>query len=161
MDSDKLFISDKRTDPMIKICVAAGLIGLVVLSWSADKPPAFDAKVERGKYLSDKVALCGDCHTPHDEQGEPIQGKKLQGAVLAVEPTVPVPIWAAMAPGIAGLPRWSDADAIALLSTGETTKGIRVRPPMPAYRLTRQDAEAVVSYLRSLPAGADLRKASH
>jgi hypothetical protein len=26
---------------------------------------------------------------------------------------------------------------------------------MPAYRLTRQDAEAVVSYLRSLPAGAD------
>jgi mono/diheme cytochrome c family protein len=147
---------------MIKLCVAAaGLIGLLVLSWAANKPLASDAKIERGKYLIDKVALCGDCHTPHDEQGQPIAGQKLQGAALAIEPTVPVPIWAAMAPGIAGLPRWSDADAVALLSTGESTKGIRVRPPMPAYRLTRQDAEAVVSYLRSLPAGADAKKASH
>jgi mono/diheme cytochrome c family protein len=147
---------------MIKICVAAaGLIGLVVWSWAADKPPAPDPKIERGKYLIDKVALCGDCHTPHNEQGEPIAGQKLQGAALAFEPTVPVPIWAALAPGIAGLPRWSDADAVALLTTGESTKGIRVRPPMPAYRLTRQDAEAVVSYLRSLPAGADSKKAGH
>jgi mono/diheme cytochrome c family protein len=135
--------------------VAAGLIGLLVLSWAGDKPPASDPKIERGKYLIDKVALCGDCHTPHDEKGEPIAGRKLQGAALAFEPTVPVPVWAATAAGIAGLPRLSDADAIALLSTGETTKGIRARPPMAAFRLTRQDAEAVVSYLRSLPAGAE------
>lgn len=141
---------------MVKTCVTAtGLIGLLVLSWAGDKPPASDPKVERGKYLVDKVALCGDCHTPHDEQGEPIAGQKLQGAALAFAPTVPVPVWATTAPGIAGLPRWSDADAVAFLSTGETTKGIRARPPMPAYRLTRQDAEAVVSYLRSLPPGAD------
>jgi mono/diheme cytochrome c family protein len=147
---------------MIKSCLAAVcLIGILGLSWAADKPPAPDPKIERGKYLIDKVALCGDCHTPHDDGGVPIAGKKLQGAALAFEPTVPVPIWAALAPGIAGLPRLGDADAVALLSTGETTKGIRVRPPMPAYRLTRQDAAAVVSYLRSLPAGTDERKSSH
>jgi mono/diheme cytochrome c family protein len=141
--------------------VAAGLVTLLVLSWAGDKPPASDLKIERGRYLIDKVALCGDCHTPHDEKGEPIAGKKLQGAALAFGPTVPVPAWAAKAPGIAALPRLSDADAIALLSTGETTKGIRARPPMPAYRLTRQDAEAVVSYLRSLPAGTDAKNESH
>jgi mono/diheme cytochrome c family protein len=141
--------------------VAAGLIGLLVVSWAGDKPPASDPKIERGKYLIDKVALCGDCHTPHNEKGEPIAGQKMQGAALAFGPTVPVPVWAVTAPGIAGLPGWNDADVVALLSTGETTKGIRVRPPMPAYRLTRQDAEAVVSYLHSLPAGANSKKSSH
>lgn len=147
---------------MIKTCVAAAaLIGLLVLSWAVEKPPMSDPKIERGKYLIDKVALCGDCHTPHDEKGEPIAGRKLQGAVLVFGPTVPVPVWAKTAPGIAGLPNWSDADVVALLSTGETTKGIRACPPMPAYRLTRPDAEAVVSYLRSLPAGADSKQASH
>lgn len=147
---------------MIRICViAAGLLGLLVLSWAGDAPSAPASKIERGKYLIDKVALCGDCHTPHDENGEPIAGQKLQGAALAFAPTVPIPVWAAKAPGIAGLPLWSDADMVALLSTGETTKGIRARPPMPSYRLTHQDAEAVVSYLRSLPAGADSMKAGH
>jgi len=145
---------------MIKTWVAAGLIGLLGLSWAGDKPPVSDPKIERGRYLIDQVALCGDCHTPHDERGEPIEGQKLQGAALVFEPTVLVPIWAAIAPGIAGLPGRSDADTVALLSTGETTKGIRVRPPMPTYRLTRQDAEAVVIYLRSLPAGTDKRKAN-
>jgi mono/diheme cytochrome c family protein len=147
---------------MIKTCVLTMvLILLLALSWAGDKPTGSVSKIERGKYLIDRVALCGDCHTPHDEKGEPIAGQKLQGSALAFQPTVPVPVWAAKAPGIAGLPLWSDADIVALLSTGETTKGIRARPPMPSYGLTRQDAEAVVRYLRSLPAGADSKKASH
>jgi hypothetical protein len=36
------------------------------------------------------------------------------------------------------------------LTTGIWTTGDRLRPPMPQFRLNRSDAEAVVSYLKSL-----------
>jgi len=66
-------------------------------------PAVSDSKLERGRYLVEQVALCGDCHTPHNEKGEPIREKLLQGAPLPFKPTVPLP-WADKAPNIAGLP---------------------------------------------------------
>ncbi len=136
---------------MIKFCSAAAcLIALLALSWAGDKPSIAASKLERGKYLVEGVGLCGDCHTPHNEKGEPVTGQKLQGATIAFSPTVPVPVWAGKAPAIAGLTGLNNADVISLLSAGQTTRGIRPRPPMPGYRLSKQDAEAVVMYLRSL-----------
>ena len=63
------------------------------------------ADIARGKYLVEQVMLCGDCHTPHDEKGEPIADQTLRGAPLAFKPTVPMP-WADKAPNIAGLRGW-------------------------------------------------------
>ncbi len=135
---------------MRRLCIAACLILLLGLGWSADKRSDSTAKLEHGKYLVEDVGLCGDCHTPHDEKGEPIAGQKLQGATIAFSPTVPVPVWAGKAPAIAGLTGLNDADVVSLLSTGQTTKGIRARPPMPGFKFSRADAEAVVMYLQSL-----------
>ncbi len=35
--------------------------------------------VARGKYLVEQVAQCGDCHTPHNDKGEPINSQSLRG----------------------------------------------------------------------------------
>ena len=55
-----------------------------------------------------------------------------------------------MAPPIAGLPTMTDQQAVTYMMTGEKPDGTESRPPMPEYRLTREDALAVVAYLRSL-----------
>jgi Cytochrome c len=108
------------------------------------------AKIARGKYLVDGIGLCEDCHTPRDERGRFISAKYLQGGPIGFKPIAPVPVWADKAPAIAGLPGWDDAAAMKFLMTGIAYNGLPPRPPMPAYRFNRQDAEAVLAYLRSL-----------
>jgi len=107
-----------------------------------------NAQLERGKYLVVEVAKCGDCHTPMNEKGEPIQTKWLKGAALGFKPMAPMP-WADQAPDIVGLLGWAQSDAITFFTTGKY-HGQSPRPPMPEYHLTKADAEAVVAYLRSL-----------
>jgi len=102
--------------------------------------------------------MCDDCHTPRDERGRPIAAKYLQGAPIGFKPIAPVPVWADKAPAIAGLPGWEDAAAIKFLMTGIAYNDLPPRPPMPAYRFNRQDAEAVLAYLRSLAPKASGQK---
>jgi mono/diheme cytochrome c family protein len=106
--------------------------------------------VERGKYLVVDVGMCGDCHTPHDQKGEPIQDRWLRGAAIEFKPTVPIPVWADQAPDLAGLPGWTKDAAIKFFRTGIGYNGLPRRPPMPQFRFNQQDAEAVVAYLKSL-----------
>lgn len=108
------------------------------------------ATLARGKYLVENVGLCGDCHTPHDEKGEPIKEKYLQGAPLDFKPTVPMPVWADPSSNIAGLPGWDRDAAIKFMMTGIAYNGLPARPPMPQFRFNLQDAQAIVAYLQSL-----------
>jgi mono/diheme cytochrome c family protein len=107
----------------------------------------------RGKYLVENVGLCGDCHTPHNEKGEPVKEQWLQGAPLAFKPIVPMPVWADKTPVIAGLPGWKKEAAIRFLMSGVAYNGLPGRPPMPQYRFNELDAEAIVAYLTSLAPG--------
>ncbi|MGA7382990.1 MAG: cytochrome c [Terriglobales bacterium] len=140
----------------VKSSLAACSVALVAISTvvatslSSPASPAQSAKLARGKYIVEGVGMCADCHTPRDEKGEPIPGKTLQGAVLGLKPIVPMPVWADKSPNIAGLPGWTDEQAVKFLMTGAAYNGLPGRPPMPQYRMNRQDAEAVVAYLRSL-----------
>ena len=109
------------------------------------------AQVARGKYVVESVGLCGDCHTAHNERGEPDRARWLQGAPLDFQPIHPIPMWTSVALPIAGLPAgWTDADMIKFLQTGIRRDGTPPRPPMPAYRLNQADAGAVTAYLKSL-----------
>jgi hypothetical protein len=109
------------------------------------------AGVARGKYIVESVAICGQCHTPRDNDGNPDRGHWLQGAPVPGAPSKPDSNWPINAPRIGGTPLpASDSDMIKLLTTGIWTTGDRLRPPMPQFRLNRSDAEAVVSYLKSL-----------
>ena len=85
-----------------------------------------------------------------NEKGEFVQGQWLQGKKLEFAPLVPMPIWADTSPNIAGLPGWNYERAVQFFMTGMAPNGQPARPPMPAYKMNRADAEAVVAYLESL-----------
>jgi mono/diheme cytochrome c family protein len=106
--------------------------------------------IARGKYIVDDVAVCSQCHTPRDPQGNPDHDKWLEGAPVWFQPVQPNEDWPLQAPRIAGTPPGTDAEMITLLTTGIWSNGKRLRPPMPQFRLSIQDAQAVVAYLKSL-----------
>ena len=111
---------------------------------------AAQAQVARGRYIVQHVGMCGDCHTPRNAKGEPIASRELQGAPLGMRPLHPMP-FARSAPEIAGLPaNWTAAQTAHFLQTGIRPDGTSPLPPMPPYRLSKQDAWAVVDYLKTL-----------
>ena len=109
-----------------------------------------ESQVARGKYIVEGIAVCGQCHTPRNSQGELDHTRWLEGAPLWLQPSTPSANWPIAAPRLAGSPPGSDADLITLLTTGLWQNGQRLRPPMPVFHMSREDAEAVVAYLRSL-----------
>ena len=113
--------------------------------------PQEAARIERGRHLVEDVVLCADCHSPRDEHGEFVRGKWLRGSPLGFAPSLPMPAWAAVAPRIAGLPTYGDAEAVELLTKGNTNHGGSPRPPMPAFRFTADEAKAIIAYLRAIP----------
>ncbi|MGH7856508.1 MAG: c-type cytochrome [Candidatus Binatia bacterium] len=108
-------------------------------------------RIARGKYVVESVAICQDCHTPRNEKGELDEGRWLEGGPVPFRPTRPGGDWADVVPAIAGLPGWlEDEDVVTLLMTGRRPDGRRPKPPMKAFGMKREDAEAAVAYLRSL-----------
>lgn len=108
------------------------------------------AQIAHGEYLVKAIGQCGDCHTPFNDHGEYEMDKWLQGKKLEFASLIPMPVWADTSPNIAGLPGWDQEKAIQFFMTGLAPNGQPARPPMPAYKMNRADAEAVVAYLRSL-----------
>jgi mono/diheme cytochrome c family protein len=115
---------------------------------SNEKSTSGDAT--RGKYIVESVAMCGQCHTPRDSQGNPDRSRWLQGGSLPFMPARPDADWPVSAPRIGGNPPASDADMVKLLTTGVWTNGNRLRYPMPQFRMDKADAEAVVAYLKTV-----------
>jgi mono/diheme cytochrome c family protein len=95
--------------------------------------------------------MCVQCHTPRQAHGELDRTRLLQGAPIPVPAPFPMSQWAFAAPKIAGLPGWMAEDVMRLLQTGRSAQGYTPRPPMPPFRMTQEDAAAVVAYLKSLP----------
>ena len=108
--------------------------------------------LSRGQYLVERVAMCVQCHTPRSQTGELLETRYLQGAPVPVSapPNFRVD-WAYKAPAIARLPGYTIQEGVKLLMEGVTPDGRNPKAPMPKFRLTRADAEAVVTYLKSLP----------
>lgn len=109
--------------------------------------------LERGEYLVEGPAGCGNCHTPMGPQG-PIMDMNLSGRL--VEET---PAFTAVAPNITPGGRvsaWTDDEFARAIREGITPGGTRViGPPMPIalYRqLSDDDVMSMVMYLRSVPA---------
>ncbi|HUA57916.1 MAG TPA: c-type cytochrome [Verrucomicrobiae bacterium] len=108
-----------------------------------------ESNVARGKYIVENVVMCEQCHTPRDEQGNPDRGRWLMGGPLQIRATYPNS-WATVTPRLAGQPPGTDAEVVKLLTTGIWKTGAPPNPPMPPFRMTQADAEAVVAYLKSL-----------
>lgn len=134
------------------VIAAFGALTLGACAQQEEAQLTGQALVDRGQYLVESVVLCGDCHTPRDENMAPIETRKLQGS--PVPPMSPQDVFASVAPPIAGGPvNFTDEQFIAFLQTGVRPDGSHPRPPMPPYRLNEVDARAVAAYITSLPRG--------
>ena len=133
---------------MRAILLVSGVVLLAVARPSL--ATASEEQVARGGYLVNYVAMCVQCHTPRDADGNLDRARLFKGAPIPVRSPFPNQTWAFAAPAIAGLPGWTTEDAVALLTTGRRLNGYAPKRPMPPFRLTREDAEAVVAYLHSL-----------
>jgi mono/diheme cytochrome c family protein len=113
----------------------------------------------RGAYLAEALAHCGECHTPRNLAFALNNRKKFGGALTAG--------WRAFnisSDKATGLGAWSDDDIFSYLSTGHAAGHGTASGPMGEAvdqsfsKLAPEDIRAMVTYLRSVPAiaSADL-----
>jgi hypothetical protein len=133
---------------MRAVLLVAGAVILAAARVGSAATP--QEQIARGSYLVNHVAMCVQCHTPRDADGNLDRARPLRGAPMPVRSPFPNQAWAFAAPAIAGLPGWPTEDALSLLTTGRRLGGYAPRRPMPPFRLIREDADAVVGYLHSL-----------
>ena len=109
---------------------------------SSAQGSAVAAQIAQGKYLVAMVG-CADCH-----------GAKLHGAPIMFAPIGKLPPgihWTKFAPNIAALIRTGSAASWArFLETGVDPSGGHANPPMPQFRMKPSDAQAVITFVRSL-----------
>ena len=109
--------------------------------------PTGDA--EHGRYLAERVAMCVECHSGRDSEGNILASERYDGAPIPFVP--PFSDWATRAPRNRGLPGYTDRMAMRLLTEGAIGRdGRQLRPPMPRFRMTPQDAADVIAFLRSI-----------
>ena len=111
--------------------------------------PAHSQTVNRGAYLVNALGHCGECHTPRNMFGGPKKGRHLAGAKVGeatatnLTPT--------------RLKKFSDEYLREVLQTAMTPEGDVLSEAMgevvqnTTSKLTRQDLDALIAYLRSLP----------
>jgi len=107
----------------------------------------------RGAYLAEALAHCGECHTPRSLALALNNRNKFAGAVTAG--------WRAFnisSDKATGLGGWRDEDIVSYLSIGRASGHGTASGPMGEAvdhsfsQLTPEDVHAVVAYLRSVPA---------
>jgi mono/diheme cytochrome c family protein len=117
------------------------------------EPSRAESQLERGRYLVETVAACGNCHTPKGPNG-PLTDKKLAGGDIIKHAD-----FTAATPNITpdpetGIGKWTDHQIFAAIREGRRPDGTLIGPAMPSrsYRhLADEDVEAIVAYLRSVP----------
>lgn len=143
------------------VVVAAGLLYFFTTYPDVPPPeavtvPKTPERIARGKYLAEHVTGCVVCHADRDWTvfAAPVvagtAGKGGQRFGFGLEPFV---LYAKnITP--AGIGGWTDGEVIRAMTTGVSRDGTALFPlmPYPHFRtLAREDVEAIVAYLRTLP----------
>ena len=111
--------------------------------------------VERGRYLVEGMAHCGECHTPRNLIGGMKTSKWLAGG--------PAPEGDGKIPNITahdtGVGSWSEEDIVYYLESGftpdyDSAGGSMVDVQENMARLPKSDLEAIAAYLKAVPAVA-------
>ncbi len=108
---------------------------------------------ERGAYLVEGIANCGNCHAPQEPTGA-VPLTPLSGG-----PAIIAPVFTAYPPNITpdrdtGIGTWTEDQVVIALREGHTPNGRTLRPPMPVpfYRtMSNDDAHAIAAYVLSRP----------
>jgi mono/diheme cytochrome c family protein len=138
---------------MSMLSATAACCGAVIVATAMFGEPALaETLLERGGYLVNGIANCGNCHSPHQPDGT-LSGPPLSGGMAMVAAR-----FTAYPPNLTpdpetGLGRWTEEQIVTALREGRTPAGAVLRPPMPVpfYRgISDRDAHAIAVYLRSL-----------
>ena len=135
----------------VSLLSARGKVAAAPQKSAAPAAPAQSA-IEHGCYIVENVAMCEECHTPRDGGGNLDESRRLQGAQIWIMPVHPTANWGMNAPPLAGFGGFTDEQGAAILEKGVGPNGEPIRPPMHIYHMSHADAQAVIAYLRSLPA---------
>ena len=148
-----------RLVAVLLLTVAAGLAVLFMLFPRTSPPDAghFERtaeRLERGRYLVEHVTDCLDCHSERDWRrysGPIVAGTRGRGAKLSFLG------FGTHSANITpyGIGDWTDGEIARAITSGVDWDGQPLSPMMPydTYsKLSRPDLEAVVVYLRTLPA---------
>jgi len=117
--------------------------------------PAKSAEWNRGAYLVNAVAHCGECHTPRGWLGGLDTSHRFNGGTLTGPGAKHAPnITADLKDGIG---TWRLEDVVTLLTTGMLPNGDFVEAPMSdvvedTSHLTDADRRAIAVYVKSIPA---------
>jgi mono/diheme cytochrome c family protein len=131
-----------------------------MIFWSAlfnpdtgfEPDPLKSPEWNRGAYLSEALAHCGECHTPRNLAFALDNRKKFAGAVTAG--------WRAFnisSDKATGVGAWSDDDLVSYLSIGHAAGHGTASGPMgeavdhSLSQLAAEDIRAMVAYLRTVP----------
>lgn len=116
--------------------------------------PQRSASWNRGAYLVEGISHCGACHSPRNRLGALVSAESLAGG------TVPIDGW--HAPNITsnttfGIGNWTADDVHSFLATGHSPKGDAIGPmrgviESSLQHLSQSDIDAIVAYVRSVPA---------
>ena len=143
---------------MARKTMTAALLSALVATGTAivgHAAHAADAQIERGKYLV-TIAGCSDCHTPGYFLGKPDMARFLGGSEVGFElPHLGVFYGPNLTPDPeTGLGKWSRAEIVHAIQTGHRPDGRVLAPVMPwasFAHFTKEDAQAIAAYLKSLP----------
>jgi mono/diheme cytochrome c family protein len=145
------------------LCVGGMMLLLMQVSPQLQQPPVQPAStppanpttplppgnLQHGRYIVENVAMCVECHSGRDGNGNIVESERFLGGPIPFAP--PWSTWATRAPRNRGLPGYTDALALRLLTQGAIgRKGEQLKPPMPRFHMTVQDAADVIAYMRSL-----------
>jgi len=133
----------------------SGAVGLALMAASCTQAPTPQQIAERGRYLV-IVMGCTDCHTPGALTGMPDRTKFLGGSdVSFFMPGMGFFYPPNLTPDPTGLGAWTPQQIVAAIRTGVRPDGRKLVPMMPwadFASLTDDDANAIATYLKGIPA---------
>lgn len=127
--------------------LAALALALAAATARAETP------VERGRYLVETIAGCGNCHTPRGPGGVFAADKHMAGGFVIDEKPFRAVTSNITPDKETGIGNWTDAQLAKAIREGIRPDGSLIGPPMPfgLYRkLSDSDLNAIVAYLRTL-----------
>src|SRR3970040_2314072 len=96
-----------------RLCLALGALLLVATQLSAQRPAqsvgAAAANIDHGRYIVERVAMCYECHSTRDSQGNIAAGTRFMGGAMPMRPPWRSD-WPVQIPRIAGLPGYTDEE---------------------------------------------------
>jgi mono/diheme cytochrome c family protein len=112
--------------------------------------PDLSTPVSRGRYLV-TLAICADCHSPRDAQGQLLAGLEFSGGSVFENPIGRIAA-ANITPDPSGIPYYTEELFLEVMRTGQVkARSLQVQMPWVFYRsMSDDDLKDMFAYLKTL-----------